>query len=70
MSKIYDLIWKKSETQGKAQWEKVGVLLEKEDGKKSLKHLLWVPFLKKTGQAHMETGQEQDLPLHRRMLLE
>ncbi|KPK02007.1 MAG: hypothetical protein AMK71_03740 [Nitrospira bacterium SG8_35_4] len=37
MSKIYDLIWKKSETQGKAQWEKVGVLLEKEDGKKSLK---------------------------------
>jgi hypothetical protein len=37
MSKIYDLVWKKSETKGKAQWERVGVLLEKEDGKKSVK---------------------------------
>ncbi|MBI5741985.1 MAG: hypothetical protein HZA16_14870 [Nitrospirae bacterium] len=37
MSKIYELLWKKSEDKGKAQWEKVGVLLEKEDGKKSLK---------------------------------
>ena len=37
MSKIYDLIWKKSENKGKAQWEKVGVYLEKEDGKRSVK---------------------------------
>ena len=34
--KIYDLLWKKSETNGKARWEKVGALIEK-DGKKSIK---------------------------------
>ena len=37
MSKIHDLLWKKSETKGKAQWEKVGVILEKEQGKMSVK---------------------------------
>ncbi len=37
MSKVYDLLWKGPEVKGKTQWEKVGVLLEKEDGKKSLK---------------------------------
>jgi len=30
------LLWKKSEDKGKARWEKVGVLIEKE-GKKSIK---------------------------------
>jgi hypothetical protein len=36
--KIYDLLWKKSEDKnGKARWERVGVLMEKEDGKLSLK---------------------------------
>ncbi len=37
MGKIYDLIWKKSENDGKGQWERVGVLLVKDDGKKSVK---------------------------------
>lgn len=38
MRKVYDLLWKKSEDrEGKARWEKVGVLMEKEDGKKSVK---------------------------------
>jgi len=37
MSKIHDLLWKKSEIKGKAQWEKVGVLLEKDQGKMSVK---------------------------------
>lgn len=36
--KVYDLLWKKSEgKEGKARWEKVGVLIEKEEGKKSIK---------------------------------
>jgi|GEM_PF-928467 len=36
--KIYDLLWKKSEDkEGKARWETVGILLEKGDGKKSVK---------------------------------
>jgi hypothetical protein len=35
---IYDLLWKKGESkEGKAQWERVGVLIEKGDGKKSVK---------------------------------
>lgn len=35
---IYDLLWKKGESkEGKAQWERVGILFEKEDGKKSVK---------------------------------
>jgi hypothetical protein len=34
---IYDLLWKRAEDKnGKARWEKVGVLIEK-DGKLSLK---------------------------------
>ena len=37
MSKIHDLLWKKSETNGKAQWEKVGMLMEKDQGKMSVK---------------------------------
>ncbi len=36
--KIYDLLWKRTEDRnGKARWEKVGVLMEKDDGKKSVK---------------------------------
>ncbi len=36
--KVYDLLWKKSEDrEGKARWERVGVLMEKEEGKKSVK---------------------------------
>ena len=37
MSKIFDLLWKKSENDGKAHWERVGVMLVKDDGKKSIK---------------------------------
>jgi hypothetical protein len=37
MSKTFDLLWKKGEYEGKAQWEKVGVMLEKEKGKRSVK---------------------------------
>ncbi len=37
MSKIYDLLWKKSENEGKAQWARVGIMLVKKDGKKSMK---------------------------------
>ncbi len=37
MNKIYDLLWKKSESNEKTQWERVGIMLEKEDGKKSVK---------------------------------
>ncbi len=37
MSKVFDLLWKKSENEGKAQWERVGVMLVKDDGKKSMK---------------------------------
>ena len=36
--KIYDLLWKRTENEeGRAQWEKVGVLIEKETGKMSVK---------------------------------
>ncbi|GAB4487407.1 MAG: hypothetical protein OHK006_16460 [Thermodesulfovibrionales bacterium] len=35
--KVYDLLWKRSEDKGKARWERVGVMTEKEDGKKSIK---------------------------------
>ena len=35
--KVYDLIWKRAEDRGKARWEKVGIMTEKEDGKKSVK---------------------------------
>lgn len=34
---IYDLLWKRSEDKGKARWEKVGILMEKDDGRKSVK---------------------------------
>ncbi len=35
--KLYDLLWKRDEdSQGKARWEKIGVLIEKE-GKKQIK---------------------------------
>lgn len=34
--KIYELLWKKSEINGKAVWEKLGVLIDK-DGRKSVK---------------------------------
>jgi hypothetical protein len=34
--KIYDLLWKRTENRGKTRWEKVGVLIDKED-KKSIK---------------------------------
>ena len=37
MSKVFDLLWKKSESDGKAHWERVGVMLVKDDGKKSMK---------------------------------
>lgn len=37
MSKTFDVLWKKSENNGKALWERVGVMIEKEDGKKSIK---------------------------------
>ena len=37
MKKVYDLLYKRGEHNGKAQWEKVGVMIEKEDGKKSVK---------------------------------
>ena len=37
MSKLYDLLWKKSEEKGKAKWERVGIMLEKENGKRSVK---------------------------------
>ena len=37
MSKTFDVLWKKSENNGKALWERVGIMLEKEDGKKSIK---------------------------------
>ncbi len=36
--KIYDLLWKRGEDQeGRARWESVGVLIEKDDGKMSVK---------------------------------
>ena len=35
--KVSDLLWKRSEDKGKARWEKVGVLMEKEEGKRSVK---------------------------------
>lgn len=31
--KVYDLIWKRTEDKGKARWERVGIMTEKEDGK-------------------------------------
>ena len=37
MNKTYDVLSKKSETYGKAHWERVGVMQQKEDGKKSIK---------------------------------
>lgn len=37
MNRVYDLLYKRGEHNGKAQWAKCGVLIEKEDGKKSVK---------------------------------
>ena len=37
MSRTFDVLWKKSEDNGKAQWERVGILFEKDDGKRSMK---------------------------------
>jgi hypothetical protein len=37
MSKTSDLLWKQAEYEGKAQWQRVGVMIEKEDGKRSVK---------------------------------
>jgi hypothetical protein len=37
MNKVYDLLYKRGEHNGKAQWAKCGVMIEKEDGKKSVK---------------------------------
>jgi len=34
--KMYDLIWKRTEKDGKALWEKIGILIER-DGKVSIK---------------------------------
>lgn len=34
--KRYDLLWKKSETNGKARWERIGTLIDEGD-KKSIK---------------------------------
>ncbi|MDH5203320.1 MAG: hypothetical protein OEW69_08695 [Nitrospirota bacterium] len=31
------MLWKRSENKGKTIWENVGVLIDKEDGKKSIK---------------------------------
>jgi virulence-associated protein VagC len=36
MNRVYDLIYKRGEHNGKAQWAKCGVLIEKE-GRKSIK---------------------------------
>ena len=33
----YDLLRKRSADKGKARWEKVGIMMEKDDGKKSVK---------------------------------
>lgn len=37
--KVFDLLWKKAEDEktGKARWEKVGVLIEKDEGRMSVK---------------------------------
>ena len=37
--KVYDLLWKKAEDEktGKARWQKVGVLIEKDEGMMSVK---------------------------------
>lgn len=36
--KVYDIIWKRRENEnGKARWERVGVLLKKDEGKMSIK---------------------------------
>lgn len=36
--KIYDLLWRRSENkEGKTRWEKVGIMVEKDNGKKSIK---------------------------------
>ncbi len=37
MSRTFNVLWKKSENNGKAQWERVGVMIEKDDGKRSMK---------------------------------
>ena len=34
---IYDLFWKRSADKGKIRWERVGIMMEKDDGKKSVK---------------------------------
>lgn len=33
MKKVYDLLWKRSQHEGRARWEKVGILIEKTTGK-------------------------------------
>jgi len=34
---IYALLWKRSADKGKARWEKIGIMMEEDDGKKSVK---------------------------------
>ncbi|MEM7828551.1 MAG: hypothetical protein QW561_04350 [Candidatus Aenigmatarchaeota archaeon] len=59
--KIYDLLWKRSEDKnGKARWEKVGVLLDKDD-KLSLK-LDLIPVGQWDGWLVVSERRERDEP--------
>lgn len=59
--KIYDLLWKRSEDQdGKARWEKIGVLIDK-DGKKSIK-LDLIPAVSWDGWLVVSERKEREEP--------
>lgn len=59
--KIYDLLWKRNEDKnGKARWERVGVLIDKED-RKSIKFDL-IPVGQWDGWLVVSERRERDEP--------
>jgi hypothetical protein len=59
---IYDLLWKEGEDKGgKARWSKVGILMEKEGGKRSVK-LTTLPVGSWDGWLVVAERKERDEP--------
>lgn len=68
--KSYDIVWKRTEDEGKARWEKVGVLLEKDNGKMSIKLDLipatgwdgWLVVAERQADRQQKLPADDDLP--------
>lgn len=68
--KTYDVVWKRDEKEGKARWEKVGVLLEKDNGKMSIKLDLipatnwdgWLVVAERQAERQQVVSVDEDVP--------